>query len=365
MPVELPATVVDPTAAAREWKATGGRVVGYFADDVPVALVEAAGFLAYRISGNPRAGQAKIMARGPVDVRADRLEYTHSWVHRIERGDFDFVDYFLITNSRKHILQLVERLRGIDVRQPIHILDRALGRGYAASQYNYRQVVKFKRQLESWSGRPIADDALVSAVGSLNERAHLLGRLAKLRRQPGPQIGGVDALRLLRAARWHRSEQYNAVVGPLLDRLAQLPSMIRPRVFVAGSPIDADDVYELIEACGSIVVDESHGWGGRILEQAIPSGRPLDAVATHFHRHADFVYPLVELARATARRVEASQAQAAIFYVFEFDDATLWEAPTERAALAVPSLAVTEAPYLAQPERITADISGFIARIAS
>ena len=39
--------------AAREWKAQGGKVVGYISDDVPDEMVLAAGFFPFRMSGDP------------------------------------------------------------------------------------------------------------------------------------------------------------------------------------------------------------------------------------------------------------------------------------------------------------------------
>src|SRR5271168_1343813 len=42
------------TAAAHAWKAQGGKIIGCFEDNVPAELCMAAGFLPYRLSGNPR-----------------------------------------------------------------------------------------------------------------------------------------------------------------------------------------------------------------------------------------------------------------------------------------------------------------------
>jgi benzoyl-CoA reductase/2-hydroxyglutaryl-CoA dehydratase subunit BcrC/BadD/HgdB len=42
--------------AAREWKDRGGKVAGYFCDNVPEEMILAAGFFPFRISGDPWGG---------------------------------------------------------------------------------------------------------------------------------------------------------------------------------------------------------------------------------------------------------------------------------------------------------------------
>ena len=60
--------------AARAWKAAGGKVVGYLCDNVPEELIMAAGFLPYRLSGDPRVG-------------ADALDATSSRLRRRSRRE--------------------------------------------------------------------------------------------------------------------------------------------------------------------------------------------------------------------------------------------------------------------------------------
>ena len=53
---QLQALYRQRDVAARAWKAGGGKVVGYVSDSMPEELVAAAGFLPYRLSGDPEAG---------------------------------------------------------------------------------------------------------------------------------------------------------------------------------------------------------------------------------------------------------------------------------------------------------------------
>ena len=49
---ELKSAYVERKAAARAWKAKGGKVVGYLDHTTPQELIEAAGMMPYRISGD-------------------------------------------------------------------------------------------------------------------------------------------------------------------------------------------------------------------------------------------------------------------------------------------------------------------------
>ena len=51
--------------AARAWRSNGGRVVGYLCDNVPEELIMAAGFMPYRLSGDPHTGRSAVCTAQP------------------------------------------------------------------------------------------------------------------------------------------------------------------------------------------------------------------------------------------------------------------------------------------------------------
>ena len=358
IPAALTDLYQDRAAAARAWKAAGGKVVGYFADDVPTTLIEAAGFLPYRIWGDPKGGQPAAMARGPIDVRADRLEFVNSWVTLIDTGRYDFIDHFVVSNSRKYVLQLAERLRALAAPPSFHILDRALGQSAAARDYNRRQVSKLTAALEGWAGAAISPGALGDAVARCNERAAELRRIAALREDA--RLSGSDALRILGAARWMHSGDFL----PPVRAIAGGDTLCGARLFVSGSGQDHDTAYEAAEAAGAVIVGESHNWGGRLLEMAIAEGDPFDAVGAHYAASADFIVPLLESVEAAAVRCARSGADAVLTLLFAHDEAPLWEAPTEQAAFGLPAVTLAEMPYRTDVARI-ADAVTTLARKAA
>ena len=97
--------------AAKEWKEKGGKVVGYFCDSVPDEMILAAGFLPFRISGDPLIGTE----------RADKYTepvyegFVRSMLNGLLSGHFDFLDYLIIPHSRDSIQALYAIL--YDVKQ--------------------------------------------------------------------------------------------------------------------------------------------------------------------------------------------------------------------------------------------------------
>jgi benzoyl-CoA reductase/2-hydroxyglutaryl-CoA dehydratase subunit BcrC/BadD/HgdB len=351
LPAALSELYRDRTADARAWRARGSKVVGYFADDVPTALIEAAGFLPYRISGDPEGGQPAAMARGPIDVRADRLEFVNSWVHLIEQGRYDFVDHFVVSNSHKYILQLAERLRALARPPSFHILDRALGTSDAAQDYNRRQLPKLTAALEGWAGTPIDAEAMAASIARYNQRASALRRIGELRREG--RVSGTNALRLIATARWMHGRDYL----PLINSMTSSAPLLGLRLFVSGSGQDHDTAYAAAEAAGALIVGESHGWSARLLELTMPEGDPFDAVASHYATHADFIVPLPQSVAASATRAAKSGADALLTLIFAHDDAPLWEAPSERAAIALPTAVLAEHPYRIDEDAVRAAVA--------
>lgn len=352
-------------AAARAWKRAGGKVIGIFADDVPTALIEAAGFLPYRISGDPDGGQPAAMARGPTDIRADRFELPNSWLHLIATGRYDFVDHYVVSNSRKYILQMHERLAALDNPPNLHVLDRALGDSAMARDYNFRQIAKLRTALESWSGAEISADRLAEAIQRRNALADAARRIAAFREGGEVRLSGTAALHLFAAMRLLPSVDALPTAHNALAVAETVAPIEGRRLFVAGSPLDHDEVYREAEAAGFVIVGESHRWGGRSLEVTVPGGDPFTAVAAHYHAVPDFVVPLAASVDEAAQRFRRSRAELLLQYVWSHDDASLWEAPSERAAIAAPAALLTEQPYRFVPGSIDAVLASITGKVAA
>ena len=77
--------------AAKEWKKNGGKVVGYFCDNVPEELIMAAGFFPLRISGDPNSGMETVGEyQDKKGMSFFREPFVASMTHMIINGKYKY-----------------------------------------------------------------------------------------------------------------------------------------------------------------------------------------------------------------------------------------------------------------------------------
>src|SRR5215203_972015 len=162
-------------AAALAWKSGGGQIVGYLCDNVPEELIMAAGFLPYRISGDPTEGHDAIEQyvqpyAPPFSARNRGVGFTDAMLNMLLRGRYAFLDYLVVPHTRKSIQAYYRELTLAHLAHPelalpeLFYLDRAYTPFYTSEVFNRECLMELKTQLEAWSGRPITTEALVEAV---------------------------------------------------------------------------------------------------------------------------------------------------------------------------------------------------------
>jgi benzoyl-CoA reductase/2-hydroxyglutaryl-CoA dehydratase subunit BcrC/BadD/HgdB len=364
--------------SARAWQAAGGRVVGYLCDNVPEELILAAGFLPYRLSGDPEASTEPLDRyvqpfAAPFSARNRGVGFVDAMLAMLLACRFDYVDYLIVPHTRKTIQAFYRELTLAKQSDPalripeLFYLDRAYTPFYASEVFNRECLADLRAQLEAWSGEALTDAALSEAIEVTNTTRRLLQQLAELRAAEPPQISGVDALKVIGASFFMDKREYNRLLQSLvaegpLDHLSG-----KPRVFVGGSPLDNVGFYELVEACGAVVVSEDHCWGNRCGELEADTSLPaFEALADRYHRKpaCSIEFPMSRVVERCVGRARAARVDGAIFFVMESDGVHIWDTPDEIAALErneVPSLYLTGQPYrLEDPEPLRTRLSEFI-----
>jgi 2-hydroxyglutaryl-CoA dehydratase, D-component len=370
MPTLFQTVYANRDTVARAWKANGGRVVGVIGDAVPEELVAAAGFLPYRLSGDPDLPLTNVRRylhasfnKGQSE-RPIRLGWVEAIIEKLLNGSYDFIDYLVIPYTRKEIAQVFGKLRDVarDYPQfrlpPAYLLDRAALGGERAIAYNRARLVEFRGQLEIWSGQPIDDEAMVRAIDSSNRSRALIAKMQALR---GISISGVETLAILGTSMVMPRIDHNAALEQLLT--GARPAVSGTRVFVGGSAPDTDTLYRCIEDAGGQVVSENHDWGQRIAEHPVSTVLPpFDAIADRYQCYTSaLTFPVSKSVAESTARATAASADVAIFSVNADDGYQMFETPGEIAALGLPSLYLSEQPYRLDAIATTARIAAFLA----
>jgi benzoyl-CoA reductase/2-hydroxyglutaryl-CoA dehydratase subunit BcrC/BadD/HgdB len=365
-------------AAALAWKAGGGRIVGYLCDNVPEELIIAAGFLPYRLSGDPAEGHDTIERyvqpyAPPFSARNRGVGFSDAMLNMLLRGRFAFLDYLVVPHTRKAIQAYYRELTLAHQAHPelplpeLFYLDRAYTPFYASEVFNRERVMELRVQLDTWSGRPITTAALAEAVAVVNESKELLRQVAALRTADPPRLSGVDALQVIGASQFMPKADFNQLLRQLLaDPPPHLPGA-DVRVFIGGSPVDHLQLYELVEACGATIVAEDHCWGKRCSEFSLdPTPHPFEAVADRYHRKpaCSIAFPIGTVVGRCLERALAARVDGAIFFVYEGDGVHVWDTPDEIRALeqhGIGSLHLARQPYrIDDPDRLRVQVEAFI-----
>jgi len=363
--------------SAREWKKNGGKVVGYFCDNVPEEFISAAGFMPFRLSGDPEGGTERpgnYSERGNVFSREG---FVASMLHMVLNGRYDFLDYLIIPHARDSVHRLYTTLINRQAENPalklpeLYYLDNLHTNFYSAGIYNHQRWLELKSRLEEWSGKKISGDRLSEAIAISNENKRLLKEIAALRASDPPRISGVEALQIIGTSMFMPKETHNTLLKALLSDTEAFPEKNGVRLFVEGSPLDHPQLYEIIESCGATIVGEDNCWGNRYAD--VPIDTSLDPTEAVMYRYSNKtpctrMYPLSARVDYCVKSAQESNAQGVVFNVFQFDEMQAWETPDEINALkekGISSLYLKDQPYLiVDPDALKAKIAEFIQSIS-
>ena len=360
--------------AAREWKDKGGKVAGYFCDNVPEEMILAAGFFPFRISGDPWGGTELADRYTEPFYQPD----VRSMLNMLLSGRYDFLDFLIIPYSRDAILALYYHLGKVQQIDPAlkfperYLFDIPRTRFWLSSLYMRDRLRELKKKLEEWSGKEISNESLSRAIAIGNENKMLLKKVAALRAAEPPRISGREALQIIGSAMFILKEEHNKLLRQFLKETDGLPVRDGVRLFVEGSPIDNLQLYELVESCNATIVGEDNCWGNRYSDDPIDlSLDPLEAIAERYHLKSPcprthFMDKRVDYCLRSA--VEA-KVQGALFFFLEWDNAPAWEYPDQKKALeekGIPTICFEMQKYLlsdTDKEQIETSLERFIESI--
>jgi benzoyl-CoA reductase/2-hydroxyglutaryl-CoA dehydratase subunit BcrC/BadD/HgdB len=360
--------------AAREWKEKGGKVVGYFCNNVPEELIIAAGFFPLRLSGDPhssteKADEYKFGRYAPPEG------FVSSMLNMILTGRYDFLDYLIIPHARDSIHNLYAGLSGIKTSNPalqlpyMYFLDNLHTTFWLSQLYNRDRWLEFKNNLEEWSGKEISSESLSQAISIAKENKELLKQVAILRIAEPPRISGVEALQIIGSSMFMLKEEHNILLRQFLGEADKLPARDGVRLFIEGSPLDNLQLYGIIESCNATVVAEDNCWGNRSFDVPVNvSIAPMEAIIEMYNNKPPCprIHPLHRRIKYCVDSAIEAKVQGVIFNIME-NDSQAWDIPDEIKALeekGIPSLYLKNQPYLiTNPEDLKASITDFIKSI--
>lgn len=328
--------------------AAAGLAIGYVGADTPVELLTAAGTLPLRLFGDPSADTdlGDLYLGLGVDPEA------RSVMTLLLQGRYGDLDHVVVSRDCEASLRLFYALRELRRVEPslripeTYLVDILHLPHRTTARYDRARVIQLWERLADWTGRPISDMDLTSAIAVHDEQRRLLAQVAALRRCAPPRISGSEFLAIVGAGTAMPVEAHVSLLRGLVAEADALPEHAGERVFLTGSTHDTSNVYEEIEAAGYVVVGEDHDWGDLLFER--PVGTPtLDALVERYQYNGPAAprATIGERARYTAMAARRCSAELLVGYVREADEAPLWDFEAQRRATGLPAVLLERQAY--------------------
>ncbi len=325
------------TARARELHSRGRKVIGYLCCYVPLELFTAAGVVPYRIMGS----LDQTISEADSYLETIVCPFIRSCFDIALKGEYDFLDGIVMPHS----CDTVQRIYDIWKyhKQPAfsHFLNLPHMEDESSKRFYLKELERLKKALEDFTGHPISEADLKSAVSLHNENRALLRELYSLRRAEPALISGTDVTRLLVVGNTLPVVEYTELIRELIQELRNSGHQTRTgtRLLVYGSEIDDIALIKLIEDCGAQVVMDDMCTGTRVFwNDVVPKDGLLESLVDRYL--CDIVCPRTYRRRTGSREedldrrfgylksfIEEFNVKGVILYIIRFCDTHEFDAP--------------------------------------
>ncbi|MBI2875823.1 MAG: 2-hydroxyacyl-CoA dehydratase [Candidatus Tectomicrobia bacterium] len=316
--------------AMAEWRAQGGKVVGYTCIYVPEEVIQAAGMLPVRIFGglesSPKAESL---------LQVNLCSFVRSCLGEALEGRLEELDGLVAARTCSQIVKLYD-LWELYLKPPfLCLLDHPHRISPLATSYYEKELRRFIQELAGYGKVQITEEALREAIVQCNEGRSLLRKIYELRHAPNPRLWGSEALQMVRAAMVLPKPEANRLLRELMEELSQrelsLPEGL-PRLLVSGSMVDNPAFIQAVEEAGAVVVCDDLCLGTRYFWEEVPlepAGDPIAALARHYVERIPcaHIYPRQKRFEHLRQLAHSFQVDGAILFTVKFCDTYVFDGP--------------------------------------
>lgn len=273
----------------KEWKASGGRVIGYTCSYVPDEIIHSVGILPYRIRGYG-AGDTAIGDTyfGPFICSLPRC-----MLQLAGEGKFSFLDGAIITPGCDSMRRLDEcwRKAGTDIPGSMPEFHFHYGVPHKYAEYTIKwfcdETNRFIFELEKHFGVQVKEEELRKSIHVYNESRKMLETFEALRSADEPPFTGAEALAVVIAGGAMPREEYNSKLKEFIETAKHKKGISNQvRLMLVGSANDDVELVRVIEESGALVVADNLCFGARLYEDFVEvDGDPVMNLAKRYLAH--------------------------------------------------------------------------------
>lgn len=267
---------------AKSWQEkTGGKVMGYFCTYVPEEILYAADILPVRILGSHES-----QSLTEPHIFAMFCPFCRDCLAQGLKGSYDYLDGIMISQSCLHIRQAFTSWQEhipIDysyyLPMPHHI------QSARALPFLTAELDRFKKSVETWTGKIITDDDLRKGIDIVNQNRNLMNQFYQTRKDANPQVSGLESMYMVLSGQVTEKSEHSRLLEDALKEIQtrSLNNSDKTRLMMLGSENDDTVFVELVESLGAIFVADDHCTGSRyFLEEVRHEGNPLEDIARRY-----------------------------------------------------------------------------------
>jgi benzoyl-CoA reductase subunit C len=269
----------------KDWKKrTGGKIAGTFCTYVPEEVLYAAGILPTRIFGSHEP--ASIVEP---HIFGMYCPFCRDVLSQGLQGRYDYLDGIVIAQSCLHVRQSFwSWQKHVPVEYHYYI---AMPHGIQTAgvyEYTRGEFADFKKSVEEWTGKPITDEALDSAIELYNTNRRLMKEVYEFRKLDNPPITGLEAMDVALSSEIVDKKDHNEALQELLKELKdrKLDREVGTRLMIVGSEDDDRPFIKMVEyemVMPATVVIEEHCTGSRYFwDDVVPEDDRIMALAKRY-----------------------------------------------------------------------------------
>ncbi|MDQ5987756.1 MAG: (R)-phenyllactyl-CoA dehydratase beta subunit [Syntrophus sp. SKADARSKE-3] len=336
---EFRQAVRQPFDYARQLKkTTGKKIIGYVCSYTPEEIILAAGAHPMRLFGT----------KENIHLADSHLQsYCCSVVRGVLEeglsGRVDFLDGMVFPHTCDSIQRLSDIWRmnipfgfHLDVVLPVK-LDTESARDYMLDVLR-----KFRTDLGLALGVDITDEALQTAINTMNAIRQSIRAIYELRSKHPRIMSGEDLYNLVRASMIMDRDHVKGLLSETVSELKAKANQEKTdtpvkRIILAGGICNHPDIYPMIEDTVGAIVWDDFCTGARYFTELIGEGTdPITRIAGRLLHRVVCPAKFVDLdgrAKHIIRLVQEQNAQAVIFLLLKFCDPHAFDYPYLRKSL--------------------------------
>jgi bcr-type benzoyl-CoA reductase subunit C len=333
----------DYGVRAKELKAEGKKVIGYVCSFVPLEIITAAGCIPFRVRGNVH----EPITKGDTLLETIVCPYYRSCFDLSLKQKYDFLSGMVIPHGCDSMVRSYSAWSYSLSFSYFHFVNIPTTCDESSVEFFNAELNTFRRSLEKFAGKAIADDDLAQVIRVYNKNRDKVRALYEFRKTDPPLISGTELTMALTVGSSLPIGEANTLFDQVLAEIGRREKSILkkgPRIFIDGACLDNIELIKLVEEIGGNVVADTICNGARdYFPRTDERGDPIDALA---HRYLDKINCPKTYRENKAGTFEGNIASrfgdigayakefkvdGAILYVYKYCDPFGFEVPARKA----------------------------------